>query len=615
MKKKIFLVILFMISLFFVGCATTKATEVFRFEVRELKLTISTVVESKEKELKLIRGEVDKNATVVYTVTLVEGDKAGQIDMNNGILQVIGTGTTEEGYVTTGINENVKILPLAEGVVKLNAFIKGKENVADSIVITVGRESLNGFKISAVKPEIVVGTTTGFKTSTSPSHIDASVLKYEVSDENIATISESGILTGIALGTVTVKAYSKYDPTMFSTTTVTISYAQAGKIRIFDANEDEIEDKLSMMNGDKCAITTLVSPKDTSLKDNSVSQKVTVTSDKTNVCSVETSETGYVLVAKSGGEAKIKITSEDKKAEETITVTVNWPQTNSFSVKVNDEEVSEEINGVVKKAIKFVRGAIDPENACPDFEIDFKDDGEEKLAEYQEILSIKGNEIEGLKPGTAYIVLKTIESKGNEPLTKEIKVNVSYDTIEAIEMVTKDITLITGDEEFENDVYETSIRWNLKPAGSNPGVTCTSDNETVATIDNEGNLVIKDSVGTAKITITSTDNPEVTATLVVKVADKPSSYTVDGPDDGASFVYSTDLKIELTVTILPAEAAQDLFEVEIDSSECEVKYTIDGSKITLTFDPESLGSFDVIITVQGVTGEWIHSYTVTAAND
>ena len=182
-------------------------------------------------------------------------------------------------------------------------------------------------------------------------------------------------------------------------------------------------------------------------------------------------------------------------------------------------------------------------------------------------------------------------------------------------MVTKDITLITGDEEFENDVYETSIRWNLKPAGSNPGVTCTSDNETVATIDNEGNLVIKDSVGTAKITITSTDNPEVTATLVVKVADKPSSYTVDGPDDGASFVYSADLKIELTVTILPAEAAQDLFEVEIDSNECEVKYAIDGSKITLTFDPESLGSFDVIITVQGVTGEWIASYTVTAAND
>ena len=88
MKKKIFLVILFMISLFFVGCATTKATEVFRFEVRELKLTISTVVESKEKELKLIRGEVDKNATVVYTVTLVEGDKAGQIDMNNGMLQL-----------------------------------------------------------------------------------------------------------------------------------------------------------------------------------------------------------------------------------------------------------------------------------------------------------------------------------------------------------------------------------------------------------------------------------------------------------------------------------------------------------------------------------------------
>lgn len=602
MKKRVLLLLLVVLGLFFVGCATTKDTEVFRFEVRELKLTISIQSESKEKELKLIRGDADKKATIVYTVTCVEGEKAGQIDMDNGIIKVVGTGTTDEGYATTGEGETVKIIPLSEGVVKFNAFIKGRENVADSIVVTVTKEIMSGFKVSAVFPEIYVGTTTGFRTSAIPSYLDSSVLKYEVSDEKIATINDNGVLKGLSTGTVTVKAYSSYDPSMYSLTTVKVSYAQAGSVVVFDADEFEIEDDIVLTNGDKYPISTLVKPKDTSLKTESVSQKVTYKSSDTKVFNVNTDEEGNVsIVATGGGEATLTVESDDKKAKFESVVIVNWGQTESFAVK------QEEMDIAVKKSMTVERVDVQPANANPDFNVDYKSD------EDKEIVSINGYKVEGLKPGVAYLVVTTIESGTNVPISLEVKVTVSYDTIEEINITTRDISMMTGDSKFTDGEYSTQIKWSLKPAGSNPAVTLESSDTSIATVDNEGNLIIKDKVGTAIITITSVDNPEVKAELKVAVTSKPTGFTVEAPEDGTSFVYSDDLTITFTITITPDTAPQDEFDIDFDSEDnnCYIEFDFNANVVTLVLDPDSLGTFDIIITVSGVSGEWIRTYTVT----
>ena len=91
----------------------------------------------------------------------------------------------------------------------------------------------------------------------------------------------------------------------------------------------------------------------------------------------------------------------------------------------------------------------------------------------------------------------------------------------------------------------------------------------------------------------------------MSVAAKPVDFSVEGPEDLTEFVYSEDLEVVFTVTILPEDALQDAFEVEIDNKDnCFVDYEVEGNKIKLIFDPDSLGEFDLIVYVDGISKEW-----------
>ncbi len=607
MKKRILLIMLIIVSVFLlVGCATTKATDVFRFEVRELKLTLYGDSEkNKDKELKLIRGDTDKNATIVYTASYIDGEKAGTVDMNNGIIEIKGSGTNDLGYATTtGVDDNIKIVPVGEGTIRFTAYVQGKENVVDSIIVTVQKEILSAFTLKAVYDSIYVTETTSFKTSTIPTYLDGSVLRYEVSDEKVASITADGTLKGLTPGEVTVKAYSKYDPSLYAIAKVKVTYADAASVVVLDENEFEIEDEIVFTNGDTKVVSTVVEARGSGLTSDSVSQKVTFKSGDNNILKVTTNEDGTVtLTAASGGETTLTVQSEDKKATTTLDIIVNWPQTETL------ELVSENLEVAVKKNVSVERTAVVPANANPKLKLTVKEGSEE-------LISISGEKIEGLKPGDAYVIVSTIESGTNVPIEKEVKVVVSYDTLTSINLQSKEIGIVTGDSKFVEGVYSVNLRWTLVPAGSNPQVTLTSSDETVAKISEEGVLTIYDKVGTATITITSNANPEIKAECVVSVAAKPVDFSVEGPEDLTEFVYSEDLEVVFTVTILPEDALQDAFEVEIDNKDnCFVDYEVEGNKIKLIFDPDSLGEFDLIVYVDGISKEWFRTYTIKAAEN
>ena len=607
MKKRFLLAFLFFIcGILLVGCATTKATDVFRFEVRELKLTLyADTTNNKEKALKLIRGDTDKNATIVYTVSYIDGEKAGIVDMNNGILEVKGSGTNDKGYVTTtGVDDVVKIVPLSEGKVRFSAYVQGKENVADSIIITVEKEIMSGFQLIANSGEILVEGTGGFTTKTIPSYLDNSVLRYEVSDETIATITEVGTIKGVKPGTVTVKAYSKYDPTIYATATVRVVYADAGYVDVYDLDEELVEER-TLENGDTLIVSAEVRAKATGVKKESVNQTVTYESSDKSVCTVTLNEDGTATFnAVGGGEAVITVSSADKKAKATIDITVNWGVTEELCLK------EDELNVAVDKTVKIERTEIKPANANKDVNVKLK---EEADGEY---ISISGTEIKGLKPGTAYVIVESIETDEANKKSQEVKINVAYDTIEAINIQGTEFSIQEDDPKFgEANEYVVKLAWKLKPTGANPGVTLVSDNTEVAEVDEEGNLTIKNKQGEATITITSTDNPEVKAEYKVYVTAKPTSFTVEWPEeDGYVFTYSDNLEVVITVNILPENADQESFNVEIESNDpnCYVDYETSGNKITLVFDPDSLGEFDVIINVPGVDGEEDRVYTIKA---
>ena len=56
-------------------------------------------------------------------------------------------------------------------------------------------------------------------------------------------------------------------------------------------------------------------------------------------------------------------------------------------------------------------------------------------------------------------------------------------------------------------------------------------------------------------------------------------------------------------------------ENDQESFYAELEFKVEYNVITLIFDPEALGTFDVIISVNGVSGETILTYTVTDVNE
>ena len=607
MKKRILLTLLFLCALFLlVGCATTKATDVFRFEVRELKLTLyADVNNNKEKQLKLIRGDTDKNATIVYTVSYIQGENAGTIDMDNGIVQVKGSGTNDKGYVTTtGVDDVVKLIPLKEGTVRFTAFVQGKENVGDSIIVTVEKEIMSGFQLIANNSEVYVNETGSFTTKTIPSYLDNSVLRYEVSDETIATINEAGTLKGLKPGTVTVKAYSKYDPTLCATTSVKILYADAGSITVYDT-DDEMQEEINLANGASIDVYAEVKAKQTGVKMNSVNQNVTYESSDTKVFNVTKNEDGTAtILATGGGSAKLTVTSDDKKANQTVDINVTWGVTEELCLESTTLSVKKD------KTVEVKRTEIKPANANPNFKLDYKSDDDKEI-----ILINSDGTIKGLKPGEAYVVVSSIESGQEvEPKVAEIKVTVSYDDLVAIKVVGDGFNVVENSSSFVENEINTKLVWSYNPTGINPElIKVESSDETIAKIDKEGNLKVFNKVGTAVITISSTQNPEIKAEYNVKVAEAPEDFSYSGVNDGDIFTYSEGLEVIIVVKIEPENALQDAFDVEIENKgDCFVDFETEGNNIILIFDAEALGEFDVIITVPGVQKEEVISLKVVA---
>ncbi len=594
------------------ACATTKATDVFRFEVRELKMTFyNDESKNKEKELKIIRGDTDKNATIVYFLTGISAEDT------SGIISLTGSGEDSEGRVTTkGEKDNVIIQAKGTGVVRLSAYVLGKENVADSIVITIENEMMSAFSVTSKQSSIVVGESIDLNskvtTKALPNSIaDTSISRYTIDNEEVATLNGT-ILQGKKVGTVQVTAYSNYDSSFYATFDIRVVYAQAGRVDLYDKNDEDVdldeEVNIHLINGDEengaFLIKYEVVPEAAYRQygTQAVDQTVTITSSNDKCVKIERGEDkSFVIRAVAAGVAKVTVESKDEKAKQEIVVEVRWPQTTELNLKKDTIDLK------VKKNETIEIESILPKGANETLDISYNDPEDEA----KNIISLADNKVTGVAPGTVVLKVSTIESEGNTPIEKLVTVNVTYDTLTEIKP-SSDISLLTGDSSFVEGQMETKVTWSLVPAGSDPAVTLTSSDETIAKVAADGTLTIFDKVGSAEITITSDVNPEIKATILVEIKNRPGSFTLEGPEDESEFTYVEDLTIEVTVKIEPDNAPQDLFDVEVESENDDFRADIDiqGNKIIISILSDVTAEFYVIVTVEGVTGEQFLTYTV-----
>lgn len=485
---------------------------------------------------------------VVVPATSVTISDGNSLTINQGNTKTLTAVTTPDDCtetVTWTSSDDSKVSVNASG--KITAVATGNATItatageySDSIEITVILAA-TGIEINeGTSARIEKGQTKQLTTTITPAGSTDATVNWTSTNENVATVSSSGLVTAVGKGTATIKAEvgSVSDTisvnVVISATNVTIA-----------GNETITVNKGSTTN-----LSATVTPNDSS-------DTVTWESSNTSVATV--SSTG-VVTAKAKGTATIKAKAGTK--EDTVTVNVVIPAT---SVTIAGEE-NITMN---KNTTKQLSATVAP-----------SDTSDTTITWTSSNPSIASVSSTGLVTANATGGPVTITAKAGTK-TDTVTINVVLPATSVTISGAETITLHRGNS--------TTLTATVLPNGStdNPA-TWTSSDSTVASVDSNG-VVSAHKIGTATITATAGTK---TDTVKIKVDAPITSFTTNN-DDISIIKGKTQT---LTYTIEPTDTTDDT-EVSWESDDTS-KVTVDEEgKITAI----SAGVAHVTATVGGRT--------------
>lgn len=581
MKRRVLALVMLFLFIGLVGCAKTKVTDVFRFEVRELEMTFyADEAKNLEKELGLIRGAIDSDAEIVYTMSYIDGADAGESCFINDVLEIIEVSPYVndegiiEGTIISGENENVKVRAKGEGTVRLTAFLKDSPNVTDSIIVTVTKETLSGLKINVPNNTkyLYVGQTLQLSVDTFPSHIDTEYT-FKSSNKLLATVDKNGVVKGISPTTgstpdVTITVTSTYDPTLSASYKFIVLYESATDVEV-SANDQVIEGPVKLTKGDTLQLSAKVNS-----KEGFAQQKVSYKSSDTKVATVSTAG---LITAVEGGKAKITVTSSDNNANFEFEVEVGYDASTALDVKFEGNEIGNDpITVVIDKVYSFTTQVtpVASGNQNVKIEVVNPDDAE--------LVKIDGLKITPLKVGTFTLKISTLDEEN--PIIKEVSFKSEHDVATSVEITSKPQNLIIGDE------YQVVAK--VTPSGAKQEINYTSSDATVATVDENGKVVALKN-GTVTITAVCKENAEIKATIELKVYDKVTSFEISGVTDNQKLILDNTYEIKITLT--PASSMPKSIKVETNDE--LIKATVDANELVVVLEAWELTTENTIVKI------------------
>jgi len=183
------------------------------------------------------------------------------------------------------------------------------------LLVTMGCDELlnrpvdvTGVTITQDNQTLVVGDTVQLAATVAPSDATNKDVTWSSDDEDIATVSSSGVVTAVAVGEATITVTTE-DGEKIDSITVTVNSATIAVTGVTIAEEDQ-----TILVGDTLQLTETVAPSDASNKN------VTWTSDDEDVATVSSSG---LVSAVAEGTATITVTTVDGGKTDSITITVN----------------------------------------------------------------------------------------------------------------------------------------------------------------------------------------------------------------------------------------------------------------------------------------------------
>ena len=464
------------------------------------KLKGSVVVEGNGALLK----NKDAGSTATLKKVVVKTEKPVTVDANVTDMQV----TTANDQLT--VNGTVDKLQADKAViVKGNGTIYEK---TDNVQISV---SVTGVSLDKTEIVLVEGSSEKLTATVEPTNATNKNVTWSSDHEAIATVDQNGTVTARRGGQATITV-TTVDGSKTATCTVRVRIQIGEPVQSVGLNKTE----LALEVGKTGTLEAKVEPSDATNKN------VTWSSSNSEVATVDNG----VVTAVSAGEAIITVTTEDGGKTATCKVTVNAPQTVPVTgVTLDKAELTLE-----KGSTGTLKATVEPQNAT--------NNTVTWSSSNPEVATVDNGVVTAVSAGTATITVTTAD--GNHKATCTVTVTPKTVPVSGIQ-VQGTATLYVGNI--------TKLTAKVEPTNAtNPAVTWSSNNESVATVGTDGTVTAV-SAGTATITVTTADGNK-TAECKVTV-NAPQTKPVTGVTlNKSAITLEVNGSEKLTATVEPSDA-------------------------------------------------------------
>lgn len=464
----------------------------------------------------------NKSVALTWTaVNLRTGYEVYKLDTAAGEYVLVDT-CSAAIYVISGLPE------LTSYSYKVRAYYKTSGgdvlygDFSDVCAAKTDDSEVDSIKVTCTASSIGTGSSVQCTATVVPSYADATAITWSSSDISCATVSQTGLVTGKSIGSVTIYATDENGNRGYCTIKV----------------EDKVssvkltKNTLSLAINEKAALAYEVIPA------SAANTNVSFTSSRTSVATVN----AYGLITAVGaGTTTITVTSRENSAiKATCTVTV-------ASASVSSISIPSELTIYVGQTYR-VNPAFSPANATnKTFSISIKNVSV-LFTTYQasSYITVSGSTIKGIKatgtsrPGPFTMTVTTANGK-----TATCKVTV----ISGRTAVTG--VAVGSDTDNWYPGQTGSLTATVSPAtATDQTVTWASSNSNIATVDANGK-VLAVYPGTATITATTTDG-KFKAEYTVRVQKRISPTSIILSASSVELVSGANT--QLKATVLPANA-------------------------------------------------------------
>lgn len=416
-----------------------------------------------------------------FTVTL-EPDYASNLNYKVNVSSgndVIST--TQKGNIVT-----VKALKVGTAKIQFVPELPSSSDIKTECVITV-KAHVSSVSIKGGDQNIDVGKTTTLEAIVSPNDADDKSVTWSVDNSEIATIDNSGKVTGVSPGTATV-----------TVTTTDSGKTATCKITVNQPVDSVTLDKntLTLTEGQSETLKATANPEQ-------ADQSFTWSSNNTSVATVDSN--GKVTAVKAGT-ADITATSKSNPAKyTTCRVTVRPAVVLVSSITLDRKKLQLE-----EGQMFTLEATVLPENAANKKVIWSSSD--------ESVATVAYGVVVAKAVGTCTV---TCQSEGNPSVSATCEVEVSKATVavSSISLSPSTLTLSFGSSQ--------SLLATVSPSdATDPSITWKTSDATVATVSTSGRVTALRKEGTAVITATSVSDPTISATCTVTV--KPEIVKPNG---------------------------------------------------------------------------------------